>query len=37
MQSENKWIVIAISVMLILSALAGILLGVKEELDPNHR
>lgn len=34
---ENKWIVIVISAMLILSALAGILVGLKEELEPNHR
>ncbi len=33
---ENKWIVIAISTMLILSALAGILMGLKEELEPNQ-
>lgn len=34
---ENKWIVIVISAMLILSALAGILAGLKEELEPNRR
>lgn len=32
---DNKWIAIAISVMLIISALAGILAGVKETLDDN--
>lgn len=36
MQSSNKWMVIAISVMLILSALAGILAGVKEELEDKN-
>lgn len=34
---EDKWIVIVISVMLIISALAGILVGIKEELDPQQR